>query len=53
MYTGGMSAGHCMTSGRYCGIAAATGKYEPTTPITDEDVAAAGYDMDVIHGVKK
>ena len=47
-----MSAGHCMTSGRYCGIAAATGKYEPTTPITDEDVAAAGYDMDVIHGVK-
>lgn len=52
MYTGGMSAGHCMTSGRYCGIAAATGKYEPTTPITDEDVAAAGYDMDVIHGVK-
>ena len=29
MYTGGMSAGHCMTSGRYCGIAAATGKYNP------------------------
>lgn len=52
MYTGGMSAGHCMTSGRYCGIAAATGKYEPTTPITDEDVAAAGYDMDQIHGKK-
>ena len=48
MYTGGMSAGHCMTSGRYCGIAAATGSYEPSHPMTDEDVAAAGYDMEKV-----
>lgn len=43
MYQGGMSAGHCMTTGRICGIQAATGgSLEPTTPITEEDVVALG-----------
>lgn len=38
-----MSAGHCMTTGRICGIQAATGgKLEPTTPITEADVVALG-----------
>lgn len=50
MYTTGMSCGHCMTSGRYCGIQAATGNTEPSKPITDEDVAAAGYDMSQLSG---
>lgn len=51
MYTTGMSCGHCMTSGRYCGIQAATGgNLEPSKPITDEDVAAAGYDMSKLAG---
>lgn len=51
MYTTGMSCGHCMTSGRYCGIQAATGgNLEPSKPITDEDVAAAGYDMSTLSG---
>lgn len=51
MYTTGMSCGHCMTSGRYCGIQAATGgNLEPSKPITDEDVAAAGYDMSKLSG---
>ena len=51
MYTTGMSCGHCMTSGRYCGIQAATGgNLEPSKPITDEDVAAAGYDMEKLNG---
>lgn len=43
MYQGGMSAGHCMTTGRICGIQAATGgSLEPSTPITEEDVVALG-----------
>lgn len=43
MFQGGMSAGHCMTTGRICGIQAATGgKLEPTTPITEADVVALG-----------
>lgn len=51
MYTTGMSCGHCMTSGRYCGIQAATGgNLEPSKPITDEDVAAAGYDTSALSG---
>ena len=51
MYTTGMSCGHCMTSGRYCGIQAATGgNLEPSKPITDEDVEAAGYDMTKLSG---
>ena len=51
MYITGMSCGHCMTSGRYCGIQAATGgKLEPSVPITDADVEAAGYDMERISG---
>ena len=50
MYITGMSNGHCMTSGRYCGIQAATGNLEPTNPITDADVEAAGYDMEKISG---
>ena len=50
MYTTGMSCGHCMTSGRYCGIQAATGKLEPTVAVTDADVEAAGYDMTKITG---
>ncbi len=41
MYQGGMSAGHCMTSGRICGIQAATGgSLDPAKPITEQDVAA-------------
>ena len=36
-----MSAGHCIMSGRICGIQAATGgKLEATTPITEADVVA-------------
>lgn len=51
MYTTGMSCGHCMTSGRYCGIQAATGgNLEPSKPITDADVEAAGYDMSKLNG---
>ena len=50
MYTTGMSCGHCMTSGRYCGIQAATGKLEPSKPVTDADVEAAGYDMSKLAG---
>lgn len=51
MYTTGMSCGHCMTSGRYCGIQAATGgNLEPSKPISDEDVEAAGYDMTKLSG---
>lgn len=51
MYTTGMSCGHCMTSGRYCGIQAATGgNLEPSKPITDDDVAAAGFDMEKLGG---
>ena len=50
MYTTGMSCGHCMTSGRYCGIQAATGNTEPSKPITDADVEAAGYDMSKLSG---
>lgn len=41
MYQGGMSAGHCITTGRICGIQAATGgKLESTTPVTEADVKA-------------
>ncbi|WP_281655331.1 FAD-dependent oxidoreductase [Eggerthella sinensis] len=41
MYQGGMSAGHCITTGRICGIQAATGgKLEATTPVTEADVEA-------------
>ena len=50
MYITGMSNGHCMTSGRYCGIQAATGGLEPSAPVTDADVEAAGYDMEKILG---
>ena len=39
-----------MTSGRYCGIQAATGKLEPSKPVTDADVEAAGYDMSKLAG---
>lgn len=45
MYQAGMSAGHCMTTGRYCAIQAVTGNSEPSKPVTDDDVAAAGYDV--------
>lgn len=51
MYQSGMSSGHCMITGRYCAIQAVTGKTEPTTPVTDSDVAAAGYDLASIAGV--
>ncbi|WP_251178366.1 FAD-dependent oxidoreductase [Adlercreutzia agrestimuris] len=41
MYQGGMSAGHCIMTGRICGIQAATGgKLEASTPITEADVVA-------------
>ena len=41
MYQGGMSAGHCITTGRICGIQAATGgKLEASTPVTEADVEA-------------
>lgn len=41
MYQSGMSSGHCMMSGRICGIQAATGgKLEASTPITEADVLA-------------
>lgn len=41
MYQGGMSAGHCIMTGRICGIQAATGgKLEASTPITEADVMA-------------
>ena len=41
MYQGGMSAGHCIMTGRICGIQAATGgKLEAATPITEADVVA-------------
>lgn len=41
MYQVCMSCGSCLTSGRICGIQAATGgSLEPTTPITEEDVEA-------------
>ena len=43
MYQGGMSAGHCIMTGRICGIQAATGgKLEASKPITEEDVLAIG-----------
>lgn len=45
MYQSGMSSGHCMMTGRYCAIQAATGESEPSKPVTDADVAAAGYDL--------
>ena len=41
MYQGGMSAGHCIMTGRICGIQAATGgKLEASKPVTEEDVLA-------------
>ena len=41
MYQGGMSAGHCIMTGRICGIQAATGgKLEASAPITEADVVA-------------
>lgn len=41
MYQAGMSAGHCIMSGRICGIQAATGgSLEASTPITEADVQA-------------
>ena len=39
MYQGGMSAGHCIMTGRICGIQAATGgKLESKSPVTEADV---------------
>ena len=41
MYQGGMSAGHCIMTGRICGIQAATGgKLESKSPVTEADVEA-------------
>ncbi|HIW75964.1 MULTISPECIES: FAD-dependent oxidoreductase [Gordonibacter] len=41
MYQGGMSAGHCIMTGRICGIQAATGgKLESAKPVTEADVEA-------------
>lgn len=39
MYQSGMSIGHCVTSGRMCGILAATGKRDPSVPVTNDDAA--------------
>jgi len=44
MYQAGMSIGHCVTSGRMCGILAATGKRDPSVPVTNAD-AAYVYDI--------
>ncbi|RDB61412.1 FAD-binding protein [Gordonibacter sp. 28C] len=44
MYQGGMSAGHCIMTGRICGIQAATGgKLESATPVTEADVEAIAH----------
>ena len=41
MYQGGMSAGHCIMTGRICGIQAATGgNLESAHPVTEADVEA-------------
>ena len=41
MYQTGMSAGHCIMTGRICGIQAATGgKLESKSPVTEADVEA-------------
>ena len=41
MYQGGMSAEHCIMTGRICGIQAATGgKLESKSPVTEADVEA-------------